>query len=111
MLGRYALSLLLTILIETGVAYLLGFRTRWYLLTVAVINVITNPVLNYLLLVLGWLGMDVTLALVIPLEILVAVAEWRLLVYVFGGPKGRLLILSVLANAASFLIGLPVFWT
>ena len=75
------------------------------------INLITNPILNYLLLVFGFLGIEVTLIRVSLLEILVVIAEWRLLVYVFGSPQKRLLILSILANAASFLAGVLLFWT
>ncbi len=75
------------------------------------INVITNPILNYLLLVMGFLGIAVTLPLVFLLELVVVIAEWGLLVYAFGPPSGRFLILSVLANAASFLAGVLIFWT
>jgi hypothetical protein len=38
------------------------------------------------------------------------VVEWGLYVYVFGYPKGRLFLLSLTANAASFLAGLLLFW-
>jgi hypothetical protein len=53
---------------------------------------------------------EVRLPLVILLEALVVVVEWGLYVYVFGHPKGRLLLLSLAANAASFLAGLLLFW-
>lgn len=110
MLGRSLLALLLTLIIEAGVAYLLGFRTGRFLTALAAINVITNPALNYLLLVLAYLGTDISLARVILLEILVVVIEWQLLVYVFRSPKGRFLLLSIVANAASFFIGWLLFW-
>jgi hypothetical protein len=110
MLGKYLLALLLTIVIEVGVAYLLGFRTSQYMLAVTMVNVITNPILNYLLLVFGWLGLDVPLGVVEILEILVVIAEWQMLVYVFCNPKGKLLVMSILGNTASFLIGLLLFW-
>lgn len=111
MFGRFLLALLLTLAIEGGVAWLFGFRTRQSQLAVAMINVITNPALNVFLLVLAWLGVKVTLLLILPLEVLVVLAEWRLLVYVFGDPKGRFFVLSLLANAASFLAGVLLFWT
>jgi hypothetical protein len=110
MLGRYLLTLLLTLAIEGGVAYLLGLRKGQAMLAVVMINVITHPVLTYLVLLLGYLGIDVTLVRVAILEILVVVAEWQLLVYVFGNPRGRLFITSLLANAASFLVGVLLFW-
>jgi membrane-bound ClpP family serine protease len=111
MIGRYLVSLGLTLIIEGAVAYLLGFRKNHFFLALALINVITNPILNYLLLVLGFLGIEVTLIRVFLLEIAVVIAEWRLLVYAFGSPSRRFLILSILANAASFLAGVLIFWT
>ena len=110
MLGRYLLALLLTMAIEGTVAWLFGFRTGRALLAVAMINCITNPALNFVLLWLTWRGVEVRLPLVILLEALVVVVEWGLYVYVFGHPKGRLLLLSLAANAASFLAGLLLFW-
>jgi hypothetical protein len=104
-LGRYLLALLLTIAVEGGVAYLFGLRTRRQMLAVAAINTVTNPILNYVLLVLRFLGLDVTLGVVVLLEILVVVAEWRLLVYAVGMPNERSLFLSLLMNTASFLAG------
>ena len=110
MLGRFILALLLTLAIEGGVAWLLGLRTCQFLLAVTMINMITNPILNLLLLVLAYLGMEVTLLPVVLLEVLVVLAEWQLLVYVFGDPKGRFFVLSLLVNAASFLAGILFFW-
>jgi membrane-bound ClpP family serine protease len=111
MIGRYLVSLLLTIVIEGAVAFLLGFRKKQFFLALTLINVITNPTLNYLLLVLGSLGIEVTLIRVFLLEIVVVIAEWGLLAYAFGRPARRFLILSILANAASFLAGVLIFWT
>jgi hypothetical protein len=111
MLGRYLLTLLLTVTIEGAIAYLLGFRTRQYMLAIALINVITHVILNYLILVLGYLGMDTTFAFIATLEVLIVIAEWQMLVYVFHSSKGRFLLTSTLANAASFFIGVLLFWT
>ena len=90
MLGRYLLALLLTVAIEDWIAWMFGYRTARLLLAVAMINCITNPALNFILLVLAWQGIEVTLFLVVLLEALVFVVEWRLLVYIIGYPKGRL---------------------
>lgn len=109
--GTYLLALLLTLAVEGSVAYLFGLRKRTSLLAVAMINVITFVILNYGLLVLGYLGVNVPLALVIFLEMLVVVAEWRLLMYVFGNSSGRFFILSLIANTASFLAGTLLFGT
>jgi hypothetical protein len=110
MLVRYLLALLLTVLIEGAVAWLFGYRAGRALLAVSMVNCLTNPALNFLLLFLAWLGVVVRLPLVLLLEGLVVVVEWRLYVYVFEQPKGQLLLLSLMANAASFLAGLLLFW-
>jgi len=111
MAGRFLLALLLTLTLEAGVAWLYGVRSGRDQLTVALVNVITNPALNGLLLLLAWLGMDMTLWLVTLLEVPVVLAEWGLLAYAFGGPKKRLFVLSLTANALSFLAGVLLFWT
>ncbi len=111
MLARYLLALFLTLIIEGSIAYLMGLRGRDYVLAVALINVITHPILNYLLFVLGYLNINASLMLIVLLEILVVIVEWRLLVYIFRSPKTRFLITSILANTASFLAGLLLFWT
>ncbi len=110
MLGKYLMALLLTLIIEGSIAYLFGLRTVQALLAVAMINVITNLPLNYVILVLGYLGIPAPFLLVVALEILVVVVEWRLFVYIFREPKGRFLVLSLLANTASFLVGVLLYW-
>jgi hypothetical protein len=110
LLSRYLLALLLTIAIEGGIAYLLGLRKRQYLLAVVMVNVITHVILNYLLLVLGYLNIATSFGLIVALEIGVTLIEWQLLVYVFSEPKGLFLRVSILGNAASFLMGILLFW-
>jgi len=108
--SRYFLALLLTIAIEAAVAWLFGFRTLRPQLALAGINCLTNPALNLLLLVLAARGVQAQLPLVALLELGVVVVEWRLLVYALGGPPRRLFLLSLAANAASFLAGVVLFW-
>ncbi len=81
------------------------------MLAIALINVITHVILNYLLLVFAYLGIETTFAAITILEVLIVIAEWQMLIYVSHRPKGQLLILSTLANAASFFVGLLLFWT
>jgi hypothetical protein len=80
------------------------------MLAIALINVITHVILNYLLVVLGSLGIDITFASISGLEILIVIAEWQMLVYVFHNPKGRFLVTSILTNATSFFMGVLLFW-
>ncbi|MBN1580290.1 MAG: hypothetical protein JXA89_06280 [Anaerolineae bacterium] len=109
-LTRYLLTLLLTVAVEWSVACLLGFRTKQFALAVILINLITHPALNYFILFLVYLNLDPGLGLVIVLEVAVALVEWRLLVYVFDRPRKKLFLLAVLANLASFITGLILFW-
>ena len=105
-MAQYLLALFLTIAVEAAVAYLFGLRTRRHMLGIAAINTVTHPILTYSFLVLGFLGFDVTVGAIIILEILVVVAEWRLLAYTFGLSDRRSFVLSFLINSASFLAGL-----
>lgn len=97
-------------------AALLGLRTRRALLVVALVNLITNPLLTYVLLVAGhvagWGGRTTSgyVALLVAGEIVVVVAEWRLLLWALGGRPSRMLSVSVAINAASALTALVVWW-
>ena len=100
--------------IELPVAAALGLRTRQALSTVALVNLITNPLLNlsgYLFgLLVDWDDSPLSaLALLVPAELLIIVVEWRLLIWALGGDRRRLLIVSCAMNVASALAGL-VFW-
>ena len=104
-----ATALALTLLIEVPVAWLRGLKGRRALGAVVLVNVITNPAINYVLLVVGRLASNrVYWVAVAVLEVLVVLAEWRLLLWVLGGSPRRLLVTSALMNAASFTVGLGV---
>jgi hypothetical protein len=122
------LPLLVTLALETAVAAV--FRVgRRALRAVACVNLVTNPLLNALILVLfaldvgftrrSWnpgYGKDheiistatwlwVTLA---AIEVVIVIVEWRLLVWATRGTRNRssrLLALSVAMNAVSGLLG------
>ena len=105
---------MLTLAIEVPVAAALGLRTGRALLAVACVSLATNPLLNYAGILLAqawdWSASPATAAAVlVPAELAVVLVEWRLLVWVLGGPSRRLLLVSVAMNAASALAGL-VFW-
>ena len=96
-------------------AALLGLRSRTALLAVALVNLVTNPLLTYALLVAahlaGW-GTRATAGYVVALivgELLVVLAEWRLLLWALGGSPLRMLKVSVAINAASALAGILVW--
>ncbi len=109
-IGLFIAALTLTVVIETGLAWLLGLRTKKALTTGALINVATNPLVNYLLALNRYFELiETEWALVLGLEIAVVVVEWLGLVYVLGIGKWRGLWLSTALNAASFLVGWLVF--
>lgn len=109
-LARYLGALFLTVILEAAVAYLMGFRQRKVQIALAVINLVTNLLLNSALIILAFAGVIVSIPLVSVLEICVVFAEWRMLVYTFGQPRRRFLVTSVLGNLVSFSAGLLLFW-
>jgi len=103
-------ALILTIVIEVGIAWLFGLRSKRELLTVLLINVITNPLLNYLITVNAYFHLvSQTNAFILCLEVVIVLVEWRLLVWVLRQSVKKMLVLSVVMNAASYLAGLLIF--
>jgi len=106
-------ALALTEAVELPLAALLGLRTRRALATVAFINLLTNPVLNYLGWVLArfvdWAAPATAILVLLAAEAVVVIVEWRLLLWVLGGASRRMLLVSLALNAASAGAGL-VLW-
>ncbi|MFH1182334.1 MAG: hypothetical protein V1702_05220 [Candidatus Woesearchaeota archaeon] len=88
----------------------MGYKENKYLLTIIMINCITNPLLNYFLLILSFAKFNINLPLVGILEMVVILAEWGLLVHVFHKPRDKLFMLSLVTNLVSFIAGLLIFW-
>ncbi len=104
-------ALILTIAIEAGVAWLFKLRSKMELGTVIHVNVITNPLLNYLIAVNGYFHLvSQTIILILCLEVIVVLVEWRLMVYVFRREAGKILVLSAVMNAVSCIAGFLLFW-
>jgi hypothetical protein len=122
-ISAVALPLAATICIECLVAVSFGFRRE--LTTVVWVNCVTNPLLNLVWLSLFWLGFGKTVeagggaaARVVPttwmwcllagLEVVVIVAEWRLLLMALGRERfssRRLLVVSTAMNVVSATLG------
>jgi hypothetical protein len=83
---------------------------------VALVNLITNPLLTYLLAVASRTGAWAVypsagfIVLFITGEVAVVVAEWRLLLWALGGSGSRMLRVSFAMNAASALAGILIWW-
>ncbi|MEW6350155.1 MAG: hypothetical protein AB1646_13900 [Thermodesulfobacteriota bacterium] len=110
-MGEYLLTLVLTLVIEAGVAAAFGYRDRLALRTVVLVNLMTHPLLNAVL----WWGdltglFPMTLLTILFLEGVVVLVEWGLLAFVFQTRFVRLFALSFSMNAASFLTGVVLLW-
>ena len=103
-------ALILTIAIEVSIAWLFGLRSKTELWAVVLINVITNPLLNYFIMVNGNFHLiSQTNALVLCLEAVIVLVEWRLLVWVLRQGVKKMLLLSFVMNTCSYLVGLLIF--
>lgn len=85
------------------------------LLAVALVNLVTNPVLNFagtgIAQFTDWT--ELSAWLLVPIlaaaEALVVLVEWRLLLWAIGGSARKMLLVAATMNAASAAAGL-VFW-
>ena len=103
-------ALLLTEAVEFAAAYFMGYRGREFYITLALVNIITNPLLNYILIVLCTFKLlHFPLITVLILEISVIVGEWRILSYAMGKKGKTFLGLSIVMNISSYLTGILIF--
>jgi len=104
----YATAFLGTLVLEVGVALVLGFRKRPELASVVLVNVFTHPLLCYLLWVIGSpRSAPIGLLEVLLFEAGVVLVEWQLLCFALRRHrKSRLFLLSLAMNVVSFLVGL-----
>ncbi len=107
-LSNYVVALLLSVVIEISVAYIMGFKKRKYFYAVAAINFVTNPVLNYFILLMSNI-MPINFFQIALLEIGVILIEWKLLLHMFDKPKDKFLLYSAVSNVISFIVGLLIF--
>lgn len=109
---NYAVALLLTLAIETAVAWLLGYRRRLELACVAMVNVFSHPLLMFLLWILvQWRNRPVAIGWILLFEVAVVAVEWGLMCYALPDRSRRSLLgLSLTMNAASYLAGFLVPW-
>jgi hypothetical protein len=106
----FVLALLLTEIVEVAVALFLGYRRPKEIIAVILVNVVTNPSLNYLLFLNDYYGfIRRGLVLILLLEAAVVLIEWALLVFALRRNKKGLLGLSFTMNTCSFLVGVLIF--
>jgi hypothetical protein len=110
LISSYLVALLLTILIEVFVALIFGYKCKKEILSVILLNLITQPVLNYFLLINSYFSLvSVTIQFILLLEIIVILVEWQLLVWTLQRKLKSLFVLSIVMNLASLTIGLSLF--
>jgi hypothetical protein len=107
----YVAAFLLTEIIEVAVAILLGYRRKHEIGAVLVVNLLSNPLLNYLLFLNDHYGfMSVTNLGILLLELAVVLLEWAGLVFALRQRSAvRLLFLSAAMNSCSYFAGVLIF--
>ena len=94
---------LVTVVIETGFFWMCGFDSRDEMTVTACTNVVTNLVLNLLLLPHVYRSVP----LLLTAELIVVAVEYGIFCVAFG--RGwKLLLLTIAANALSFGFGLLI---
>jgi len=118
----FVVALTSTLVVELLVAWIFRVGRRG-IAAVALINLLTNPLFNLALMTFVFTagygdGFAIrhyfrwTLAVIVALEVVVVIVEWRLLVWVSHGTMGssrRMFALSVVANAASAIAPVAVY--
>ena len=100
------IALILTIVLESIVIYLFGLRRKTDFLAILFINLLTNPLMNYFILVMQSLNLIVfNLSSILIVELVVVIIEWRLLIYSVSGSPKKLLVISLVMNLFSFSFG------
>ena len=104
-------DLCLTLIAEVGFAFILKVRDRDNLIAVALINCVTNPLINYILdtvLLFGNTRKGFFYLLIALLETGVVISEGMFYKHTLKNIRIRPMILSFLLNCASYLSGVAV---
>lgn len=106
---RLALALILTIIIELAVALAAGIRGRKNMECIALVNVITNPLFNYLLICYFFITRTaIRNEFILIAEMLIVIAEYHLLKNALRQTRSKVFILSLLMNCSSYMAGLII---
>ena len=105
----FFIALILTISIEVPIGLFFGLRKKTEISAIILVNVITNPLLNYLIYITRvFTTFNINIVEIILLELVVVLVEWRLLLFSLRLNQKKLLILSFFMNLFSFLMGILV---
>lgn len=102
-------NLSLTIIIEVGIALLLGIKKK-DILYLIIINCITNPILNYIMMIVVYLTSNNIIIYYnfLLFEIMVINSEYRFYRKRLMFKKINLLLLSTVLNISSIILGLII---
>ena len=78
-ISKMLINLLLTIIIEIAIALILKVRNRKDIINIIIINCITNPIVNYFMLIVSYLISNniIIYTLLIVFELLVIYSEYK----------------------------------
>lgn len=108
---NYLLALILTLISELTVLRLFGYKRKIELVSVILVNLITNPLLNYIFLSNNYFGfLTVNIFTILLMEFIVVLVEWRLLVFALEKNAIKLFVLSLVMNFCSFMLGVILFF-
>ena len=105
MIGDLLLACLVTVIVETALFWLFGYRSRDEMLVLVCTNVITNLLLN---LVLSGIFFSVSGRMIVLGELIVIAVETAIYTFAFGR-FGKMLALTAAANLLSVFLGLLLF--
>lgn len=96
--------------IEIFMAIIMSYRSAKYLMAVFLVNLITQPTLNYILYIADhFSSVKIGFHEICVLEMAVVLIEWQLLLYVQKGKTLEMLTLSLSMNVTSYLAGFLPF--
>ena len=103
-------NLLLTIIIETAIALVLKVRDKDDIKKIIYINCITNPIINYVMLVIFYIFASTLIEqlFLFVFEMIVVYSEYRYYKKKLKYNKMNPLLFSAILNASSYFIGLAI---
>ena len=100
-------ALVLTVVIECG--FVSFFKSKRLVYVVFLCNLLTNPLLNFIILLYyNFIGQNYYILLAV-LEVSVVFAETVLICWLTKIPFKNAVLISLIINAASFLAGIAIF--
>lgn len=102
---NYLLIFIINIVIETIVAYGLGYRKKKHVLAIISINAITHPILTLIIYILVIKNIY-TQYIIFLLEVLVVLSEWKLLELIFKNKHRKYFLLAFAMNIFSYVLGI-----